>query len=58
MFISLEPHIPTLSDIQYIHLDKESVGIQPRKKWVFWVLFFKLVLLTFQSHLLGWQNYL
>lgn len=47
-FISLEPYIPTPSDIQYIHLDEESTGIQPRKKWVFrgvLVVFFKLFLI-------------
>lgn len=40
MFISLEPHIAMPSDIQYIHLDEESKGIQLRKKWVFWYFFF------------------
>lgn len=35
MFFSLKPHIATPLDIQYIHLDEESIGIQPRKKWDF-----------------------
>lgn len=54
MFVSLEPYIPMPSDIQYMYLDEESIGTQTRKIF----FFFKLVLLTFQSHLLDWQNYL
>lgn len=53
MFISLKPHSPTRLDIHYIHLDEESIGIEPRKKCGFLVafsLFLKLVLLIFQSY--------
>lgn len=53
-FVSLEPYIPMPSDIQYMYLDEESIGTQTRTIF----FFFKLVLLTFQSHLLDWQNYL